>query len=350
MAVLGLSLTAIVSLGSVWRGFLSATLGVLISTVGAGIFGGQRYTFGQDYLLDGIDFIPAMIGLFGLAEALRGVRGSGPSVSAGPVRIELPFGDALRQIARHPRLMLQSSLTGTVVGAVPGAGADVAAWVSYGIAERTSRRRGYFGRGELEGIIAPTTANNAAVAGAWIPALVFGVPGDAVTAIVLGALMMHGIQPGPEVFINNAHEIQGVFAIALTTQFLLIPAGLIGIYIFGWMLRMPSRIVLSIVILSSVVGSYALQLSVFDVVVMFAFGLLGLLLESQRVPLVPLILGMILGPYLEVNLRSGLIRSQGDWRPFVFDPECAVMIALLVVAFLFPAMRLVRREVRRWGW
>lgn len=344
LAVLGLSLTAIVSLGSIWRGFVSAALGVLLSTVGFGIFATPRFTFGQDFLLDGIHFIPAMIGLFGLAEALRGVQATQQdSDRRATLRLRLPWVEAAGHIARKWWLVLQSSVAGTVIGALPGAGADVAAWGAYGLAERTSRRRGHYGRGEVEGVIAPTSANNAAVAGAWIPALVFGVPGDAVTAIVIGALMMHGISPGPDVFRIHAHEIHGIFAIAIVTQLLLLPAGWTGIHVFGLMLRLPRRVILSVVIVSSVVGAYALQLKAFDVVVMFAFGLLGLVMEAQRVPTVPLILGMILGPYLEENLRTGLIRSEGSWQPFVFDPQCAVLIGLLVLAFIMPLVRGVRR-------
>jgi TctA family transporter len=188
----------------------------------------------------------------------------------------------------------------------------------------------------LEGVVAPTSANNAAVAGAWIPALVFGIPGDAVTAIVLGALLMYDIKTGPLIFEQHPDQVHAIFMIALITQALLLPCGWMGIKGFGWLLRLPRQVVLMGVAVFSVVGAFALRNSLFDVWVMAGFGVVGFFLERQRVPLAPLILGLILGPMVEFNLRTGLIKSGGDFTPFVTRPISAVFVGVLALSLAGP--------------
>ena len=342
LGVLGLSLSAIISPGRVWKGIFTAALGVLLATIGNDVVGGTpRFTFGSEQLARGLHFIPAMIGLFGMTEVFRKLRSTAISVQA-PLRIELPLWRALRELVRHWRIVLQSSFLGTFIGALPGAGADVAAWAAYGFAQRSSSKREQFGTGALEGVIAPSSANNAAVGGAWIPALVFGIPGDAVTAIMLGALMMHNIQPGQRLFTEHADRLQAVFGIALITQLLLLPAGWIGIRAFTAMLRLPQSVIMTGVVVFAVVGSYAVENNWFDVFVMFAFGLLGLALEAYRAPVAPLILGLILGDVVEENLRVGLVSSGGSFVPFFTRPDCVVMIGILFAAAWTPVV------ARRW--
>jgi len=349
LAVVGLSLSALVSRGNVLKGMLAALLGVLLATVGRdGETLVTRLTFGSENgegLAGGLSFIPAMIGVFGVAEVLRNL-GSSTKMDRSVARNEhrTTFFQAFRHALRRIRVVVQSALAGTVIGALPGAGADVAAWGAYGLAQKTSRRPRRFGHASIEGVVAPTSANNAAVAGAWIPALVFGIPGDAVTAIVVGAFLTYEITPGPTVF-QEGNTIQVVLLIALLTQLLLLPAGLAGIRVFGWFMRLPRGIVLTLVLIFSVVGAYAFENRMFDVYTMLAFGVLGFYLESQRVPVVPLILGMILCPEMEKNLRRGLISSGGDVSELFTRPICAAMIGLLLIAFLSgPAWRLLRRK------
>ena len=340
LAMLGLSTSALVSQGSVVKGLFAAMLGVLIGTVGMDIVTGvPRYplleALGNVELMRGLDFIPVMIGLFGIAEVLRNVRAnvswSASSVtSSGDDRVR----DSLLAIWRHKLTVIVSAVVGTVIGALPGAGADIAAWGSYGLAQRTSRRGAAFGTGVVEGVVAPTSANNAAVAGAWMPALVFGVPGDAVTAIVLGAMLVYNITPGPTLFTENYQQVQTIFTIAMVTQLLLLPAGFLGIRAFGMLLRLPRRLVLTAVVVFSVVGAYALNNSMFDVYVMLFFGLVGFWLESRRIPLAPLILGLILGGLVERKLRTGLISSGGDLTPMFTRPICVVLIGILVLMFV----------------
>ena len=339
LAIFGLSMSAVVSAGNTRRGLLAAAFGMLLATIGLDVVSGaQRFTFGNPELMGGLGFIPVMIGLFGVSEVIRSVMagfktGEADTAASDDQNRPLP---ALLAIWKHKWTVLKSSISGTVVGALPGAGADIAAWAAYGLEQRTSKKGAHFGKGEVAGVVAPTSANNAAVSGAWIPALVFGIPGDAVTAIVLGALMMYEIKPGPLIFQQNPEQINAIFLIALITQLLLIPCGYLGLKTFGWLLKLPRSMIMVAVLIFSVVGSFSLRNSLFDVYVMAVFGLIGYFLEAKRVPLAPLILGLILGPMVEENFRTGLIKSEGSLLPFINRPICAVLVLLLLLAFLSP--------------
>ncbi|MDG1891897.1 MAG: tripartite tricarboxylate transporter permease, partial [Verrucomicrobiota bacterium] len=262
------------------------------------------------------------------------------AISSAPHAASRPptFATIIRSLWNHKRLIGQSSILGSVIGALPGAGADIAAWGSYGLAQKTSAHPEAFGKGSPEGVIAPTSANNAAVAGAWIPAMVFGIPGDAVTAIVLGALMVYDIKPGPLIFEQSGPQVKAIFGIALITQLLLLPAGWIGIKTFDRLLKLPRHWILTAVVIFSIVGAYALQNSMFDVYVMAIFGLVGFAMERLSIPLAPLILGLILGPMVEKNLRTGLIKTEGDWQPFLTRPFCMVMATLMLLILLAPVL------------
>lgn len=338
LGVTGLGIGAVVTQGPPLRGLLAAILGMMLAMVGIDrVSGVPRFTFGWPELTGGIDFIPVMIGLFGLSEVLRNVAGGGAQ-SAAAARDTQPatVRETWLTMWRHKLTILKSSLLGTFIGALPGAGADIAAWAAYGVAQRTSRTPAEFGKGCTEGVVAPTTANNAAVAGAWIPALVFGIPGDSITAIALGALLMYDIKPGPMIFAQNGPQLQGIFLIALITQFLLLPAGWAGVRAFGLILRLPRAVVMTGVTVFSVVGAYSLRNDLFDVWVMLAAGAAGYFLEGWRVPLAPLILGLILGPMVEENLRTGLIKSSGSFAPFITRPLCLVFLVLLIGGLTAP--------------
>ena len=344
LALFGLSMSAVVSAGNTFNGLMAAALGMLLSTIGLDIVSGaQRFTYGHTGLMDGIQFIPVMIGLFGLSEVMRHLWhfGEQPHGNTNAPSENGKTGSSeglLRTLWSQKRLIGQSSLLGTLIGALPGAGADIAAWGSYGLANKTSKNPEAFGKGSDEGVVAPTSANNAAVAGAWIPALVFGIPGDAVTAIVLGALMVYDIKPGPMVLEQSGEQVKTIFAIALITQLWLIPAGWIGIRSFDKLLRLPKRGILTAVVLFSIVGAYSLQNSLFDVGIMLVFGCFGFFLERLAIPLPPLILGLILGPMVEKNLRTGLIKTQGDWLPFLTRPFCLSMACLMAFILVGPRL------------
>jgi len=339
LCLLGLTLGVTVSSGNYkLSGALAAFFGVLLATVGNDVTTFQeRYIFGISELSTGLSFIPAMIGLFGISEVIRAVYRYDPRdnpTSKLEDNSSFEVRESLEIIASNAPTIAQSVVTGTVIGGLPGAGADIAAWGAYGIAHKTSKpaEQTKFGSGIWKGVIAPTSANNAAVAAAWIPALVFGVPGDAVTAIVLGAFLTYDITPGPELFANGGANF--IFAIAMITQLLLIPAGLVGILLFGKFMKLPREVVLSCVVIFSVVGAYAMNNNPFDVWIMFGFGLLGVFLENRKVPLAPLILGMILGPKVEMYFRQGMIASQGKFA-YAFESTIdLVLFSSLVICIL----------------
>lgn len=334
LGVFGLSMSAIITTGSTVKGFFSVLAGLAISTIGMDITTGYpRFTYGVIHLMDGVSFIPAMIGLFGLSEVLKYVGDKQllktPSINE---KINVSFRSVGRHLWRLKRTVLSSSLLGTVVGALPGAGADIAAWVSYGVAKRTSKEKEKFGTGSLEGVAAPTSANNAALGGTWIPALVFGIPGDSITAIVLGAMMMYGLTPGPLIFQRNADLVKDIFSIALISQVFLVVIGIIGIKAYSHILRLPRNIILTGVIIFSIVGSFALNSSTFDIGIMLLLGIVGFLFEKADIPLPPLILALILGPMIEDNLRIGLLKTDGSLIPFLTRPISLVLIALIFLA------------------
>ncbi len=346
LCLLGLALGIVVSSDRLTAAIMATLLGVLFSTVGGDIVSNQpRYTLGYDALLPGIQFIPAMIGLFGVSEVLRNIQSGDHTARFTAVPQERGGSwRALLVILKYPRTVIQSALTGTVIGALPGAGADVAAWGAYGLAKKTSRNPDEIGKGSIEGVIAPTSANNAAVGSAWIPALVFGIPGDAVTAIVLGAFTLYNIPIGQALFEGPDAQAPVIFTIALATQFLLIPAGLCGIFAFSYVMKVPRRILMVSVLVFSVIGAYALNNQLLDIGVMLAFGALGFVFERNRIPLPPLILGIILGPKVENSLRAGLTSFSGEISPMFTRPICSVLVMILALVILLPIIRALRRS------
>ncbi len=334
LGIFGLSMTAILSRGNIINGYMSALIGLAISTIGVDVTTGYpRFTFGNTNLVGGISFIPVMIGLFGLSEIFKNLLSSESELST-PAVVEtskLPFLEALKTIWDYKLRFLVSSLIGVIIGALPGAGADTAAWVSYGVAKNTSKNKDEIGTGHPEGVLAPTCANNAALGGTWIPAFVFGVPGDTITAIVLGAMLMYGLRPGPNIFSESRDLMNAIFAIGIISQIFLIPLGLIGIKLAGQLLKLPKNIIWVVITFFSIVGSYAINNNFFDIYVMLLAGLLGFFLEKLDIPLAPLILGLILGPMVEDNLRVGLVKTNGNFLPFITRPIC---LGLIIIIFL----------------
>ena len=345
LAIFGLSMSAVISRGTKVRGVISITLGLILATIGLDITTGYpRFTFGMIDLLDGINFIPAMIGLFGVSEVFKSVL-SPESLKRPTIteKAQVSFRSVGHFLYKFKFLILRSSIIGNIIGAIPGAGPDIAAWVSYGIAKKASKRSHEFGTGLEEGVMAPTSANNSAIGGSWIPALVFGIPGDTVTAIVLGAMMMYGLKPGPLIFEQSKYLVNQVFSVAIISQFFLLGIGWLGIRTFSYIFRFPRNVVLVGIVVFSIVGSYCLRSSIFDVGVMLIFGVLGFFMEIWKMPLPPLILALILGPMIEDNLRIGLVKSNGSFIPFITRPISAFFfILILLIFFGDPIMKFLK--------
>ena len=349
LGVLGLSMSAVITKGSNLKGLISMVAGLLLATIGIDVSTGYpRFAFGNINLISGINFIPVMIGMFGLSEVLKSVATQTHDELAGAAVAEMrktKIMDVLKIMGRNKRVIVQSSLIGTLIGALPGAGADIAAWVSYGLAKKTSKKPELFGTGAEEGVVAPTTANNAALGGTWIPALVFGIPGDTITAIVLGAMLMYGLKPGPLVFQDNKELINQIFSVALVSQVFLLILGYLGIKAFAYFFKAPRNVVLAGITVFSLIGAYAIRTNVFDVFLVIIFGVLGYFMEKVEMPLSPLILGIVLGPMIEDNLRIGLIKTDNSFLPFLTRPISATFALILLFVFLWePAKGLFTRK------
>jgi len=228
---------------------------------------------------------------------------------------------------------------------LPGAGADIAAWISYGLSKRFSRTPEKFGTGHVEGVIESGAANNSALAGAWIPALVFGIPGDSITAIVIGVLYMKGMNPGPTLFIDNPQNIYAVFIVFFLANLLMLPLGWAAIKASKNVLRVPRSVLMPIILLFCVVGAFAINNSVFDVGVMLGFGLLAYGMEANRFPIAPTILGLVLGGMLEQNFVTSMIKADGGWGAFFSRPIAGVLGVATILVWVSPLfVRAVRRR------
>jgi TctA family transporter len=329
LACLGLTCAIFISTGDPVKGFLSLFVGLAIGCIGIDPAAGYpRFTFGNVDLMSGINFIPTMIGIFAVSELMRGVT----TIEKAGEFVQDKVGALFRGIGEVSRKywvnFLRGSAVGTLIGALPGAGADIAAWVSYAMAKRFSKEPEKFGTGHIEGIVESTSANNSALGGAWIPALVFGIPGDSITAIVIGVLYMKGMNPGPTVFLENPQFIYAVFIIFILANLLMLPLGYIAIRGARRLLAVPKNILLPIILLFCIVGSFAMTNSPYGILLMLIFGVIGWFLEENGIPVAPLILGLVLGELLEQSFMTSMIKSDGAFLVFFQRPIAGILGAM----------------------
>lgn len=334
LAVFGLSIIASLSERSLVKGLLMGALGLLLATVGMDpVTAVPRFTFGFQQLLEGLPFIPVLIGVFALGEVFyQATMQEETRVSFKELGRILPNREEWRQILPATSL---ACVTGTLIGALPGVGGDIAAFVAYDHAKKLSRNPHRFGQGALEGLAAAECANNSVTGGAMIPLLTLGIPGDSVTAVLLGALMIHGIRPGPELFQKQGEFVAALFIGLLVANLLVLPIGLAGAKLFAQTVRAPKHFLLPFIIVLSVVGSYAINNSLFDVAVMFIFGLIGWVMRRFDFPAAPLVLGLILGKMAEENLRRALILSEGQLDIFIMRPIALLLLLGAIVSIAF---------------
>jgi putative tricarboxylic transport membrane protein len=341
LVVLGLASAVFLALGNPLKGVVSLLVGLLVSAVGLDNPAGfPRFTFGNAELAGGLTLIPIMIGMFAVSEILRSVSRIEEPWEMAQAKIGNVLHGMWRLTRRYPWQFVRGSVVGTAIGALPGAGADIAAWMSYAVSKRFSREPEKFGTGHVEGIIEAGASNNSALAGAWIPALVFGIPGDSITAIVIGVLYVKGLNPGPTIFMNNAPAIYAVFLVFILANLLMLPLGIAAIKAAKQMLRAPREVLLPVILLFCIVGSFAINNSIFGVALMLAFGLVGYVMEENGFPVAPAILGMVLGAMLEENFISSMIKADGRLLAF-FERPIAGSLGVLTLAVL--AVPLVRR-------
>jgi TctA family transporter len=348
LAALGLSATVMIASSSPLKAGLALLVGLFLSTVGVDItLGYPRFTFGVTELLNGVDFIPAMIGLFGVSEVLRTMGSADMKYPIAAVKAEAIFRGVATTLWRYRANMARSGVVGTFIGVLPGAGADIAAWIAYALSRRFSKEPHKYGKGAIEPIVDSGTANNACLAGDWVPALVFGIPGDSITAIVIGVLFMKGLRPGPMVFEQQPQLVYAVYISFIIANLLMIPFGYLAIKASSVMLRVPRNILMPAILVFSIVGSFAINNSLFDVGLMLAMGILGWFLEANGIPVAPIVLGIVLGPILEQNFMVSMIKTDGDLTQFLSRPAAAVLGVLTIATWLVPLYPLLLRPLRR---
>jgi len=309
-----------------------------------GIHAYGRFTYGTTELLGGFALIPAMVGAFGFAEVLTVMRDpAGEVVTATSDRV-VP---TLAEVFRYWRTIIRSGIIGTGIGIVPGVGEDIAAWASYAAARRKSEERDRFGKGSVEGLMAAETGNNAAVPGAIIPVLTLAIPGSAPAAVLLAAMFIHGLRPGPMIMLESPHFVYQVVAMVFFATLAMLVFGLSLTRLLVKVLAVPRTRLMPVVFVLCAIGSYSITNRLFDIWVMIAFGLLGFLLREMKYPMAPLVLGIILGDLLDKNLRRGLVLTDGDLTPFFTRPIC-LLLWLVTAASILMTIDPVRRTLERW--
>jgi putative tricarboxylic transport membrane protein len=346
----GLASVVTLSGSSLANALISLCLGLLIATVGVDeVYGAERFTFGQPFLLDGIEFLLVMVGAYGIGEVLTrmstGFAAEGGEARAGAARFRTAF-PKLSEMLGMKATFARGTATGIVVGIVPGAGATVSAFVAYGLESQYGKNRAALGSGAAEGIVAAKSAATASVGGALVPLLAMGIPGSGATAIILAAFLLHGIQPGPQVFVNNTDLVYTVFA----TVF----AGVIGMCILGYfairplckVLDAPEAIVSAFVVVFCFVGAFAARNNLSDLNVIVAFGIVGFLFERYGFPIAPLVLGTILGPLAETNFMTTMVSFNNDWTVFFTRPISGGILALAAAGLAWPLVKAALKRLR----
>ncbi len=337
LAVLGILLVGSLSTGSLVKGIFAGAFGIAIGTVGRDpLTFAERFTFDLQIMEGGISFIAVMIGMFGVSEALLQLQNVNKTAVRQKITKIVPSFGVIR---KYLPLSLQTSTIGVIIGALPGTGGDIAALMAYDHAKRVTKNpERPFGQGAMEGLVAPETANNAAVGGAFIPMMTLGIPGDAVTAIMIGALFIHGLNPGPMLMIDQPDMFWFIVGALMTANVFMLIFGLTGIRIFTRIVEMPRSVIIPLILLLSIVGAYAVNNSISDVYWMLGFGVFGYFMRHYGYPLGPVILGVILSRLLDENWRRAIISEREDLGLFfggiVTSPLSLTLFVSVILIFV----------------
>lgn len=345
VALLGISVVSYISFGSTIKGLIGGLIGLLLATIGQDVISGYpRLVFGSQDLEAGLEMIPVMVGFFGVTEVLTKLeKETSMQVVATKIRKVLPKFSSLLKFSP---MMAISSVIGVFIGAIPAAGGAIASMAAYGIQKRFSKKSEQFGTGVPDGVVAAEAANNAAVGGAFVPMLSLGIPGDPQTAILIGALMINGLAPGPLLFATRPDLISTIYLGNILAIITFLVIGLFSARFFAKLLQIPSHYLLPAILLFCIVGSYAIRYSIFDIWVLLACGALGYFLQKIEIMPAPIILGFVLGPILEDNFRRALIMSNGDWTSFLTRPLSLSLLLINLAILVGPSLlNFVRRRL-----
>jgi TctA family transporter len=350
LMVLGLSAAVFVGSGSKLKASISLVIGLLIACVGMeNPAAHPRFTFGLPELMSGIELIPMMVGLFAVSELLRYVTDIAPPPIVVATKIGNIFGGMWGLLKTYPVQLLRGSALGTLIGIQPGAGADMAAWMSYATSKKFSKEPEKFGTGHVEGIAESGAANNSALAGAWIPAIVFGIPGDSITAIAIGVLYLKNMNPGPTIFINNPQNIYAIFIVFMLANLVMLPLGWLAVKLATRVLNIARNILMPTILVFCIVGAFAVTNSTLGVVLILCFGVIGFVMEENGFPIAPVILGAVLGKMLEENLVTSLIKSDGDALVFFTRPIAMWLAAATLLIVTWPLFKWLLQQRQRPG-
>lgn len=340
VAVFSLTMLASLSEESITKGLISGLVGCIFATVGMDpVSNVKRYTFGYRKLLMGFNILPVLIGLFAITEIIASVERAKTEKSFTRIDVNMSgvkgFGFSLKEFLSQKWNFLRSACIGTLVGILPGIGASTSNVLSYTIAKKTSKYPEKFGTGIIDGVVASESANNAAIGGAMVPLLALGIPGDSVTAILLGGLSLHGITAGPMLFTENVELVYAIFAAMILASILMLVLEFFGLRGFAKLLGIPKYYLLPSIFLFCVIGAFCLHNNMFDVWSVLLFGCIGYIFIKLSIPASPFILGFIIGPLAEINLRRGLQLSKGSFIPFIQSPIADFFFVLCVVSLVF---------------
>jgi len=348
LALFAMTCIAGVSSGALAKGLIAGGLGVLVSTIGSDpVTGDMRFTFGSFQMTAGIGLIPVIVGLFAFSEMfLRTLKLDNDKTDAKDMRVGFRM-PRLAEWKGRWGVLLRGSLIGSFVGALPGTGAATAAFIAYSEARRTSKHRDNFGKGEPDGLIACESANNAVTGSALVPTLALGIPGDPVTAVMLGALVIQGIAPGPLLFVDHLDLIYAIFIALVLVNLVMFATGALGAPLFTRVLRIPEPILIGLILVISTVGAYGVNGNLFDVWVAFGAGVVGAVMRYFSYPVAPVVIGMVLGPTLEMSLRQGLILGRGDPTVFFQRPIPVILFIITAGILLWPLIQMIRERRAR---
>jgi TctA family transporter len=348
LMVLGLSAAVFVGSGSTLKAAISLLIGLLIACVGMeNPAAHPRFTFGLPELMSGIELIPMMVGLFAVSELLRYVTDIAPPPIVVATKIGNIFGGMWGLLKAYPVQLLRGSALGTLIGIQPGAGADMAAWMSYATSKKFSKEPEKFGTGHVEGIAESGAANNSALAGAWIPAIVFGIPGDSITAIAIGVLYLKNMNPGPTIFINNPQNIYAIFIVFMLANLVMLPLGWLTVKLATRVLNIARNILMPTILVFCIVGAFAVTNSTLGVLLILCFGVIAFVMEENGFPIAPVILGAVLGKMLEENLVTSLIKSDGDMLVFFTRPIAMWLAAATLLIVTWPLFKWLLQQRQR---